>query len=234
MLAVGGYAAWHRAGRSTPVRLSAALRTFRAGGSALGGHPAPGVYTYAVSGFECAGIGPVCVHRPLPRRAYEIVTRRARTLTIELDLSAQHAETQRFRLTAAGRMLTWQRTTLSILGVSQDDATATVPATLALPARLRPGMRWTQSFHAGEVRVHGRNAILPARAFTVGGHRERCVTVVADSVTAGPHPGTEDDRDCIVPGSLVDVRFSIDRRITGTFPYRLELTASLRSATPQR
>jgi hypothetical protein len=210
------------------------VRTFRAARSTLGGHPAPGVYTYAVSGFECGGVGPVCLHRRLPDRAYEIVTRHGSTLTVELDLSAQHIETQRFRLTPAGRMLAWQRTDISILGVSQDDASATVPATLALPARLRAGRRWTQSFHARQVRVHGRNTVLPARTVTVGGRSETCLTVVADSVTAGPHPGTEDDRDCIVPGSLLDVRFSIDRRITGTFPYRLELTAVLRSTTPQR
>jgi hypothetical protein len=233
-LAAGGYVVWHRAGHSTPVRVSAAVRAFRAAGSALAGHPAPGVYAYAVSGYECAGIGPVCVHRRLPHRGYEIITRRGRTLTIELDLSAQHSETQRFGLTRAGRMLEWQRTDLSILGVTQDDATATIPATLALPARLRPGVRWTQTFHAEAVRVHGRNTILPARTVTVAGDRERCLTVVADSVTTGPHPGTERDRDCIVPGSLLDVRFSIDRRITGTFPYRLELTAALVSPTPQR
>jgi len=225
---------WHRAERSTPVTVGAAVRAFRASGSALGGRPAPGVYRYAVSGFECAGVGPVCLHRPLPHRAYLIITRHGPELTIELDLSAQHAETQRYRLTAAGRMLEWQRTKLSILGVSQDDAARTVPATLALPARLRPGLRWTQAFHASEVRVRGRNTILPARTVTIGGRRETCLTVVADSITTGPHPGTEDDRDCIVPGSLLDVRFSIDRRITGTFPYRLRLTAVLRSLAPQR
>ncbi len=210
------------------------MRAFRASGSGLGGHPAPGVYTYAVAGFECAGVGPVCVHRQLPRRAYLVVTRHGRTLTVELDLSAQHAEVQRFRLTSAGRMLEWQRTKLSILGVSQDDATPTVPATLALPARLRPGRRWAQTFAAGGVHVHGRNTILPGRTIAVAGRRETCLTVVARSVTTGPHPGSEDDRDCIVPASLLDVRFSIDRRITGTFPYRLELSAELRTLTPQR
>jgi hypothetical protein len=225
---------WRRAGHSSPVSRVAAVRSFRASGSATGGRPPPGVYTYAVTGWECAGIGPVCLHRTLPPIARIVVTRRGDVLTIETDLSRQHVEAQRYRITAAGRMLVWQRTKLSILGVTQDDATATTPATLALPAHLRTGYRWTQRFHAGGVRVVGRNRVLGDRRVRVGGSPVTCTTVAADSVTAGPHPGTEHDRDCIAPRLGLDLRFSTDRDIRGTFPYRLHLTAVLRSLTPMR
>ncbi|MGZ4431256.1 MAG: hypothetical protein ACXVYV_06365, partial [Gaiellales bacterium] len=45
-----------RSSRSTPVSRQQAVNRFRHGGSRGGGRPTPGVYTYAVSGWECAGI----------------------------------------------------------------------------------------------------------------------------------------------------------------------------------
>jgi hypothetical protein len=54
------------------------------------------------------------------------------------------------------------------------------------------------------------------------------------SVTGGAHPGTEDDIDWLSTDLGIDARFSIDRRIRGVFPYRLELTADLASPSPAR
>jgi hypothetical protein len=117
--------------------------------------PPPGVYTYALSGWECAGLGSLCLHRSLPHRAVVVVARHGRLLTVEVDLSAQHLEAQRFRITPHGRLLVWQRTRISILGVTQDDAHAIAPpTTLSLPARLSVGERWTQAFHEEDLAVH--------------------------------------------------------------------------------
>src|SRR5438105_2792552 len=100
---------------STPVAPGTAIRQYLAlqGASPATGVPAPGVYTYATSGWECAGIGALCIRRSLPHRASVIVARRGDQLTVEVELSQQHLEAQRYRVTSRGRLLVWQRTRIS-------------------------------------------------------------------------------------------------------------------------
>ena len=226
-----------RQSTSQPASMRAAIATYRAaqGAAAPFGSPAPGVYTYAVSGWECAGIGPVCLHRTLPHTGYLIVTRRGALLTIEVDLSAQHQESQRFRVTDTGRLLLWQRTRISILGVTQVDANAAVPAnTLALPATPHPGERWQQRFSTGGLPVTTANRIGPRRAVTIAGRSYPVWLIVSNSVTGGAHPGTERDMDWHSSALGLDLRFTIDRRIGGAFPYRLMLSAQLQNVSPAR
>jgi hypothetical protein len=235
-LGVAGYVVL-RSRHSTPVAEQAAVARFRdvQGAKTATGLPKPGVYTYAVQGWECAGVGPVCLHRTLPSRAYEIVTRHGALLTIEIELSREHLEAQRFRLTPGGRLLVWQRTRLSILGVSQDDAHTISPATtLSLPADLHAGARWRQRFHDGGLPVSVVNRVPGREAVAVAGHDLATWKIVSASVTGGAHPGTEDDVDWLASDLGIDARFSIVRRIRGVFPYRLELTADLVSRSPAR
>jgi hypothetical protein len=224
-----------RGNRSTPVPRDRAVARFRAlqGSSPATGLPAPGVYIYATSGWECAGVGSLCVRRSLPRRAAVIVTRHGQFLEIEIDLSAQHLEAQRYRITPQGRLLVWQRTRISILGVTQNDAHAiTPPTTLALPARLRTGERWTQRFTDDALPVSTRNVVVADRPVTVAGRRVAAWEVVSTSVTGGAHPGTERDEAWHSTRLGLDLRFTISRRIGGTFPYRLQASARLLDLRP--
>ena len=230
-VAAGAYEVY-RSGRSTPVSERAALAKFRSAGAGGGGKPAPGVYTYAVRGWECAGVGPVCVHRSLPPRAQLVVTRTGDELTLELDLSQQHLEAERHRVTPRGRLFVWQRTRISILGVTRDDAETLRPATLALPARPAVGDRWVQRFHAGGLPVVTRNTVIRSETADVGDRRIPCLLVVSRSVTGGAHPGTERDRDCQAQGLGLDAWFRISRDIGGVFPYRLEATGMLLAVSP--
>lgn len=237
LAAVAGWLYLRREGGSQPVALRSAVAAYRAAqaGAAAAGVPAPGVYAYAVHGWECAGIGPICLHRTLPRTGYLIVTRRGDLLTVEVDLSAQHQETQRYRVTAAGRLLTWQRTRISILGVTQVDASAARPATtLALPGRLRAGERWRQRFSTGNLPVTTLNRVTGGSGVPVGGRTYPVWVIASSSVTGGPHPGTERDVAWHSAVLGLDLRFTIDRRITGAFPYRLVLSARLMSVHPAR
>lgn len=237
VLAVAGARLLAQAGHSTPVALRNALADYRAlqGSQPPAGRPAPGVYTYAVAGWECAGVGPICLHRTLPRRAYLIVARSGPLLTIQVELSLQHLEAQRYRLTGTGRLLTWQRTRITILGVTQDDAGAiSPPTTLALPATLRPGVHWTQRFTALGLPVRSANLVTGRRAVPVAGRNLPAWRIVSDSVTGGAHPGTERDVSWHSQALGLDLRFGIHRVIGGTFPYRLQLWASLLGTAPAR
>jgi hypothetical protein len=226
-----------RSNSSTPVAPARAVARFRLlqGTAAPVGVPAPGVYTYSLSGWECGGIGGFCPHRGLPHRAELIVTRHGPLLTIETDLSAQHLEAQRYRLTAAGRLLVWQRTRITILGVTEDDQHAVVPpTTLALPARLTAGRRWVQRFSDAAVTVVSRNLVERRATVNVGGTPVSTWLIRSVSTTGGPHPGTERDLDWHSQALGLDVRFTIARDITGAFPYHLRAAARLISLTPAR
>jgi hypothetical protein len=236
-IAVAAYLLFRSRG-STPVAETSAVARYRQTQATPvpTGAPAPGVYVYAVSGWECAGVGPLCVHRSLPDRAYAVVTRHGDLLTVELELSQEHLEAQRFRLTSRGDLLVWQRTRLSILGISRDDAHAITPAaTLSVPRRLRPGSHWTQRFHVGGLPVSVENRITRRRTSTLGdGSTLATFEVESRSKTGGAHPGTEVDVDSRSQALHLDARMSIVRHLNGVFPYRLEATATLLSTQPRR
>ena len=236
IVAVGAYEV-HRSGHSTPVAEQAAITRYRQlqGSAPVTGEPAPGVYAYAVHGWECGGVGPLCLHRNLPSIAYAIITRHGASLTIEIDLSAQHLEAERLTMTARGRLLAWERARISILGVTQDDAHAIAPpTTLAVPAHPRVGMRWTQRFHDSSLPVSVVNRITGRTTIEVGGHPRATWVIASSSTTGGAHPGTELDVDWQDVATGLDARMTINRKITGVFPYRLVLTGQLRSTEPAR
>lgn len=226
-----------RSGHSTPVAERQAITRYRGvqGRTAATGSPAPGVYIYAVRGWECAGIAKICLRRSLPALAYLVVTRSGDQLTLEVELSAQHLEAQRLRVTAQGRLLEWERARISILGVTQDDAHSIAPpTTLSLPSALHVGQTWSQTFDDGGLPVTSRNAVTGRQIATVAGLPISTWLVTSSSTTGGAHPGTERDVDWHDSELGIDARFTIDRRITGVFPYRLQLDATLQSVTPRR
>jgi hypothetical protein len=226
-----------RGNGSTPVGRSRAVARYVAlqGSDPATGVPAPGVYTYATSGWECGGVGGLCLHRSLPHRAVVVVARRGPLLTVETDLSAQHLEAQRFRIVPRGRLLVWQRTRISILGITQDDAHAIAPpTTVSLPARLFAGERWTQAFRDEELPVRTASRVVRRGRVPVAGRPLPAWEVVSTSVTGGAHPGTERERSWHSQALGLDLRFAISRRIGGTFPYRLEVSARLLQVRPLR
>ena len=172
------------------------------------------------------------LRRALPARAYLIVTQRPGTLELELDLSAEHRESVRYQVRGGARFESWQDTFLSFAGVSQENAETTVPATLALPARLRTGLHWTQRFHVAKLPVRSDNRVLRREPVEIAGHSVDTFVVASDSVTGGAHPGTEHDVAWHAQALGLDVRQTISRRIGGAFPYRLEATATLEQLVP--
>ena len=236
LLLVAGFGVYEyrHSTHSTPVSEQRALARFHAAQGDRPGalRPRPGVYAYAVDGWECAGVGPLCLRRALPPRAYLVVSQRGSTLQLELDLSAEHRESARYDVRAGARYETWQDTLISFAGVAQESAVATVPATLALPAVLTVGRRWTQRFHVSKLPVRSDNRVLRRETVSVAGRPVGTYVVASDSVTGGAHPGTERDVAWHAPALGLDLRQTISRRIGGAFPYRLEATATLERLAP--
>jgi hypothetical protein len=235
VLAIAGLVAWRRVfTSSSAVPVSTALQEFRqAAKGSVTGPPLPGVYTYSLQGKECAGVAGIHLCRSFPTHARMILTRKPGIVTIEADLSQDHVETSRFIVHVDGRYLAWQRTKI-VFGIAQDDSATTVPATLALPAALRVGMRWTQRFTTGGLPVVTSNRVVRQTTMTIGGAKIMAFEIDADSRTGGAHPGTESDVTWHSPSSGLDVRLIVHRRITGVFPYSMDVDATLQSLKPLR
>jgi hypothetical protein len=181
--------------------------------------PRPGVHRYTQSGFEEAKAGPLKIHRVFPPRAILVVSGSGYVVQEEWRYSKQHLEATRTRVTPTGRYSVWQRTRLTMV-ITQDEAHDARPVTLSRPNHLRVGQHWVQDYTVGGVRSVSRNRV-------TGRCGAGCYIVVADSTVSGAHPGTERDVTWESETTGLTVRETIDRRIGGTFPYRMHLEVRL-------
>lgn len=181
--------------------------------------PRAGVYRYAQSGYEEAKLGPLKIHRSFPKTGLLVVSGSGNLVQEEWRYSKQHLEATRNRVTPTGTYTTWERTRLQII-ITQDQADRTKPAPLDLPATLHVGQRWTEDYTVNGIRSVSRNVV--TRGCGAG-----CFVIVANSTVTGAHPGTERDVTWQSTKTGLPLRETIDRRIGGSFPYRMLLTVRL-------
>ena len=163
--------------------------------------PRPGIHRYAQSGFEQAKAGPLKIRRAFPPQAILVVSGAGDVVEEEWRYSI------------------WQRTRLTMV-LAQDEAHDATPVTLSRPNHLRVGRHWVQEYSVGDIRTVSRNRV-------TGRCGAGCFVVVADSTVSGAHPGTERDVTWESEKSGLTVRETIDRRIGGSFPYRMHLEVRL-------
>ncbi|HST14549.1 MAG TPA: hypothetical protein VLJ44_06835 [Gaiellaceae bacterium] len=205
----------HRGSKSTPPVAPPRVKSSLAPGVL----PRPGVHRYAQSGFEEAKAGPLKIHRAFPPQGILVVSGTGDVVQEEWRYSKQHLEATRTRVTPTGRYSVWQRTRLTMV-ITQDEAHDARPVTLSRPAHLRVGQHWVQDYTVGDVRSVSRNRV-------TGRCGPGCFVIVAGSTVSGAHPGTERDVTWESETTGLTVRETIDRRIGGTFPYRMHLVVRL-------
>lgn len=181
--------------------------------------PRAGVYRYAQTGFEQAKAGPITIKRHFPSTGLLVVSGSGHVVQQEWRYSKQHLEATRDRVTAAGSYVIWERTRLTMV-LTQDEAHPAMPATLSEPAQLHVGQRWVQDYTVGGVRSVSHNVVTRRCG-------PSCFVVVANSTVSGAHPGTERDVTWENPATGLTLRETIDRRIGGSFPYRMQLSVRL-------
>ena len=210
----GTYVLVHESGKATPASAPARVEATLAPGVL----PRPGVYVYAQTGYERAKLGPLAIRRAFPSQALLVVTGSGHVVQTEWRYSKQHLEASRVRVTPTGSYTLWQRTRLQLI-VVDDEAHPTVPVTLSLPARPHVGQAWTQRYSVNGVSTVSRDKIV-SRTVVEG---KPVFVETADSVVTGAHPGTERDVDWIDLATGLDLRETIDRRVSGAFPYEMHL-----------
>lgn len=215
-----GFWLWHSARSSTPVSREEALAAFREQGGAAGsrraGVPRPGVYTFRQSGDERGGAGPVGISRDLPAEARYVVTLTRDGYLEELDISQEHVEGVRYRITRAGSLAVWRRTKVTFLGFGRDDRRRLRPPPLHLPRNLTVGRRWSGEYVAGELPVAFRSEVLRREQVQVGDRRLPAVVVRTVGDTGGAHPGTRTDTMWWSPALALPLRWTIEMDISGT------------------
>ena len=210
----GTYVLVHKSSKATPATAPARVETSLAPGVL----PRAGVYLYAQTGYERAKLGPLTIRRAFPAQALLVVSGNGHVVQTEWRYSKQHLEASRVRVTSTGSYTLWQRTRLQLI-VVDDEAHATVPVTLSLPARLHVGQAWTQRYSVNGVSTVSRNRIVRHAIFD----GKPVFVETADSVVTGAHPGTERDVDWIDLSTGLDLRETIDRKIGGAFPYEMHV-----------
>jgi hypothetical protein len=208
------YVLVHQSTKATPATAPAVVQTTLAPGVL----PRPGVYAYTQTGYEQAKVGPLTIRRKFPAQALLVVSGTGHVVQTEWRYSKQHLEASRERVTPTGSYTLWQRTRLQLV-VTDDEAHATVPVTLSLPAHLHVGQAWTQRYSVNGITTVSRNRITGRTTFA----GKPVFVEVATSVVTGAHPGTERDVDWIDPASGLDLRETIDRRVGGSFPYEMHV-----------
>jgi len=228
---------WLSGRSSTPISERRALSDYRAregaGQAPLAGAPRPGVYTYAATGSERGGLGPVQLGRGLPKEARYIVSPVPGGFEAELDLSAQHIEAARFRVDRRGLVETWTRTKITLVGIGADDRRSLQPAPLWMPRDPHPGQSWHASYRAGDLRITTSSRAVRRATVSVDGRNVPTVVVLIHTVTAGPHSGTRDETLWWSPSLALPVRHDIRMDIGGAVSFRSRAELALTSLAPQ-
>ena len=226
------------AGRqSDPVPPDAAVAAYRSepGPAAPeGSPPLPGVYGYAVTGWECGGFGPVCLRRDLPARAELTLRRAGGGVQERLFLSEQHGEGRSLVRGDGGWHLAEQWSDLRFLGLGRQTTDSAEPQPLVLPDDLAVGASWREAVRpAQRPGGGGRPASCAAETVDVGGEPVDTVVIATDTTLGGALAGTFRETTWYAPSLGVDVRRQVSRRIDGSFRYELELDARLLHAIPR-
>jgi hypothetical protein len=234
--AVAGGVAWRSASSSDPVPPSAAVAAYRASPGeqpAAADVPRPGVWSYAVTGWECGGIGPVCLRRDLPATAQLTIRRDGGGIQERLFLSEQHGEGRSLVAGDGGWRLVEQWSDLTFLGLGRETTDAATPPPLVLASDLAPGRSWSSSYRLREVPVEATSRVLREERVDVGGMAVPTVVVQTDTRMGGALEGTIRETTWFAPSLGVDARRQVSRRIDGSFRFELELDARLSAPIPE-
>lgn len=206
---------WFAASRSTPVSAQSALEEYgTAGGETVTG-PRAGAWSFAATGSETVGFGPVRVTRDLPAVARLVVRPAAGGYWRTLALSEEHVEATRLVVGAAGTRARSRTTTLTVAGIgrTQDDTMA--PPPLVYPSRLAVGDAWRQRYALHNLDVDARVRVLRRDVVRVGDADVPVFVIRTDGVITGAIPGRRVDVDWYAPSLGLPVRWTIDMDVSG-------------------
>lgn len=221
------------AGHSDPVALDDALARFRAQETASGSSaPAPGVYTYRVTGSEAGGSGPFKVRRDFPATATVTVRRTSAGWETETNLSEQHLEGARFRVNAGAIEMVWRREDVTFAGLGRDDRRDIGGRYRIAPVDPHPGEHFEDTYLAGSLRNRVQTAVQRADRIQVGGVSVPVVVLTSTTRTTGALSGSRDETVWWSSELRVPVRVTQRVTIGGVVAFDSQLDMVLQGLTP--
>lgn len=190
-------------------------------------------FRLVLAGEECAGVSVLCLRRDLPAEGVLVVTRSADgTVTHERRFSDDHLESQTFTDGPDGLVLAEQRQDVSFAGMRRDERDVPEPAPLLFPATMAVGERWQASYALRKLQVTTASDVVGTETVDVDGQEVDTYVIEQHTTSSGPFEGDERVRIWWAPSLAMPVRRTIERKLSGSFAYQLELDERLASTEP--
>jgi hypothetical protein len=239
VLVIGGVILFMIASRTTAASTDTAIEDFRESSiedrPAAPGLPAQGVYQYSVDGRETIDGGPLSVGRDLPSLSPRIVRHTEDGFDIEWRLSGDHVESWGYRLEDDGAHALFERSTLSVAGISATTQNEWSPPPLRLPADPEVGMTWTEEASSGDQRITVASEISGQETVDVGGTPVQVVLIASTIDYSGDVEGRIEDTSYYDPETGLEIRHISNASLDdGSSKVTTRWDATLRSLDPVR
>ena len=239
VLVVGGVILYLIASRTSAASTDTAVEDFRASSiedrPAARGLPPRGVYQYTVDGRETIDGGPLSVGRDLPSLSPRIVRHTEDGFEIEWRLSGDHVESWGYALQDDGAHALFERSTLSVAGISATTENEWSPPPLRLPAEPEVGMTWTERTSSGGQRISIASEVSAQETVDVGGTPVEVVLIDSTIDYAGDVEGRIEDTSYYDPETGLEIRHVSNATLDdGSSEVTTRWDATLRSLEPAR
>ena len=206
----------------------------KASGS-LSGLPKAGVWRYASGGDEKIGLGPVSVARGLPTRSLLVVLPlKAGERSVELQISADHAEAWHVAPTDRGLVGSFREVRVGTVGYTRSIAGKTTPAVVLVPRKLHVGLVWKQRYAVTGIVFQRDSRVVAKKTVDVGGVPLPTWVIATTETLTGAVHGKDVYKEWWSPDLGLSARIEWNRDFSGSVINVVTDTLTLESPTRLR
>ena len=198
----------------------------------MDGAPAPGVYTFQVTGEERIGRGSLGISRSVSGEAPFIIRTTDDGYETELRYSADHTEWVRYAVGEEGTTSTWGQSEVKALGIGELRPREWDPPPLRFPAQPAVGDSWSGTYKSGTLDVAIDGSVLREDKVEIGGESVPVVVIESVQSISGAYSGPRTEEFWIDPERNLIVRYTIASDLEGPIDFSITADHVLTSLTP--
>lgn len=228
---------WFLLQSSGAATIETALEDFAADPAAaaepVDGAPAPGVYTYAVTGDERISRSSLGISRSVAGEAPFIIKTVDGGYETELRYSQDHTEWVRYAVRDDGASATWGQSEVKALGIGELRPREWEPQPLRLPTDPEVGDAWAGSYKSGTLDVDIASSILREDSVEIEGAQVPVVVIESVQTISGAYSGGRTEEFWLDPETDLVVRYKITSDLEGPIDFSITADHTLTSLTPR-